>query len=133
MESILQHAINYSLECWMLMWTYPKLGASILKFKCWIFMIHIHIYNTSMVLCPSTKIIITHTNLLFQIFWLYNTCARLVYLSGDTNTKLKNMHIIQITILWLCCYIKVILTNTKIKKLEPSGCEDKPKFGKQIL
>jgi len=130
MESILQHAINYFIECWMLMWSYPKLGALILKFKCWIFMIHIHIHNISMVLYPSTKNIIIHTNLLFQIFWLYNTCARLVYLSGDTNTTLKNMHIIHIIIWWLCCYINMIVTSTKIEKLEPFGCEDKPKFWK---
>jgi len=133
MESILQHVINYFLGCWMLMWSYLKLGALILKFKCWIFMIHIHIYNISMVLYPSTKNIITRTNLLFQIFWLYNTCARLVYLSGNNNTMLKNMHIIQIITWWLCCYIKVVVTNTKIEKLEPFGCENNPKFGKQIL
>jgi len=96
-------------------------------------MIHIHIYNISMVLCSSTKFIITHINLFFQIFWFYNTCVRLVYLNGDTNTTLKNMHIMQIIIWWLCCCTKVIVTNTNIEKIEPFGCEDKPKFGKQIL
>lgn len=128
MTSILQHAIIY-----IFLDSYPKLGASILKFKCWIFMIHIHIYNINMVLCPSTKNIITRINLFFQIFWFYNICVRLVYLSGDTNTTLKNMHIMQIIIWWLCCCTKVIVTNTNIEKIDPFGCEDKPRFGKQIL